>query len=219
MTVESTGESRRPGRPRNETYDDAILDATMAILAESGYAGLTIDGVAARARLGRPTIYRRWASKPELVVAALSRNAGLPPALDTGSLRGDLIAVQEHQVTVMNADGFRRISPGLLADLTADPDLAATYLSDYIAPRRQSVREALQRGIDRGELEPDTDFAFVSDLLTGPLFFRVLVRGERLRRKDAERTVDVVLAAYGTPARSAPASGVAREVETRDGRT
>ena len=135
MTVEATTEKRRPGRPRNETYDDSILDATMAILLEDGYPGLTIDGVAARANVGRPTIYRRWSSKPALVVAALARSTGLAPAPDTGSLRGDLLAVQDHQVTLMNSNGFRRITPGLVADLTADPELAETYLSDYIAPR------------------------------------------------------------------------------------
>ena len=168
----------------------------MAILLEDGYPGLTIDGVAARANVGRPTIYRRWSSKPALVVAALARSTGLAPAPDTGSLRGDLLAVQDHQVTLMNSNGFRRITPGLVADLTADPELAETYLSDYIAPRRQSVWDALQRGIDRGELEADIDFAFISDLLTGPLFYRVLVRGEHLEPNDAQRTVDVVLSAY-----------------------
>lgn len=201
MAVASTSEKRRPGRPRNETYDDRILDATMAILAEDGYPRLTIDGVAARANVGRPTIYRRWPSKPALIVAALARSTGLAPAPDTGSLRDDLLAVQEHQVTLMNSNGFRRITPGLVADLSADPELAHTYLADYIAPRRQSVWDALQRGIERGELEPDIDFAFISDLLTGPLFYRVLVRGEHLQHTDAQRTVDVVLSAFGTSSR------------------
>ncbi len=209
MTVEDTTEKRRPGRPRNDSYDDQILDAVMAILLEDGYSGLTIDGVSARAEVGRPTIYRRWPSKPALVVAALARSTGLAPAPDTGSLREELLAVQDHQVALMNSNGFRRITPGLVADLSADPELAQTYLGEYIAPRRQSVWDALQRGIDRGELDPDIDFAFISDLLTGPLFYRALVRGERLHADDAQRTVDVVLAAYGTgsaKARRAPSN-------------
>ena len=111
MTVEATTEKRRPGRPRNESYDGSILDAAMAILLEDGYPGLTIDGVAARANVGRPTIYRRWSSKPALVVAALARSTGLAPAPDTGSFRGDLLAVQDHQVILMNSNGFRRITP------------------------------------------------------------------------------------------------------------
>ena len=121
MPRERQSEKRSPGRPRNERYDDLILDATMAILLEEGYPGLTIDGVAARAKVGRPTIYRRWPSKPALVIAALARSTGLAPAPDTGSLRDDLIAVQDHQVSLMNSDGFRRITPGLVHSVPEDP--------------------------------------------------------------------------------------------------
>ena len=201
MTVDEGIHKRGPGRPRNERYDDVILDATLAILGEGGYGGLTIDGVAARANVGRPTIYRRGPNKAALVVAALARSTGLAPAPDTGTLRGDLLAVQTHQVKLMNSAGYRRINPGLIADLAADPDLAQTYLDNYIAPRRRSVWDALDRGIQRGELRPDIDHAFISDLLTGPLFYRVLGRGENLEPEAAARTVDVVLAAFGTPPR------------------
>jgi AcrR family transcriptional regulator len=68
----------------------------MAILAGDGYQGLTIDGVAARAKVGPPAIYRRWSFKAALVVAALARSTGLAPAPDTGTVRGDLLAVQRH---------------------------------------------------------------------------------------------------------------------------
>ena len=154
MTAAPTTRKRGPGRPRNQDYDGVILDAAMGILAEDGYQGLTIDGVAARAKVGRPTIYRRWPSKPALVVAALARSTGLAPAPDTGTVRGDLLAVQRHQVALMNSAGWRRITPGLTADLAADPELARTYLEEYIAPRRRSVWDALDRGIARGELPP-----------------------------------------------------------------
>ena len=190
---------RRTGRPLNEAAGRAILDAAIELLGEGGYTGLTIDAVAARARVGRPTIYRRWPNKAALVIAALARSTGLAPAPDTGSLRGDLVAVQRHQVELMNSPGFTAITPGLIADLTEDPEVAENYLTQYIAPRRASVWEALQRGIDRGELRPDVDFAFVSDLLTGPLFYRKLVRGEALDPRLVEETVNVVLAAYGRP--------------------
>jgi AcrR family transcriptional regulator len=196
VTEVDAAQRRPPGRPRNAEAGKAILDATLQLLGEAGYAGLTIDGVAAHAGVGRPTIYRRWPNKAALVIAALAQSTGLAPAPDTGSLRGDLLAVQNHQVALMNSAGFRRITPGLVADLSADPELAQTYLGQYITPRRASVWEALQRGIDRGELRPDVDFAFISDLLTGPLFYRTVVRGEPLERGLADETVDVVLAAY-----------------------
>ena len=84
------GARRRPGRPRDPSYDRAILDATLQILNDKGYAGLTIDGVAARTGVGRPTIYRRWSSKPALAIAALAESPGLSPVPDTGAVRDDL---------------------------------------------------------------------------------------------------------------------------------
>jgi AcrR family transcriptional regulator len=191
------GGHRRPGRPRDARNDQAILAATLQILREHGYRGLTIDGVAATARVGRPTIYRRWPSKPALVVAALVDSSRLAvPVLDTGSLRRDLVAVQRHQVELMNSPDNRRVTAGLIADLATDPELAETYVSQYLAPRRATVWQVLQRGVDRGELDADVDFAFIYDLLVGPLFMRAVVWGEQLAPDAAEKTADVILTAF-----------------------
>ena len=193
----ATGASRGPGRPRDARHDEAILTATLRILQEQGYGGLTIEGVAVRAGVSRPTIYRRWPSKPALVVAALVQSARLAvPVLDTGSLRRDLIAVQRRQVELMNAPDARRVTAGLIADLATDPELAETYVSQYLAPRRAAVWQVLQRGVDRKELDADVDFAFVYDLLVGPLFMRAVVWGQPLAPDAAEKTVDVILAAF-----------------------
>lgn len=199
--AETPGGSRRPGRPRDARHDRAILEATLDILREHGYGGLTIDGVAANAGVGRPTIYRRWPSKPALVVAALVDSSRLAvPAPDTGSLRRDLIAIQRHQVELMNSPDNRRVTAGLIADLANDPDLAQSYVSKYLAPRRATVWRVLQRGVDRGELDPDVDFAFVYDLLVGPLFMRAVVWGEQLAPDAADRTADVILTAFAPTA-------------------
>ncbi len=189
---------RRPGRPRDPGYDKTILDAALDILFEKGYAGLTIDGVAARTGVGRPTIYRRWSSKPALVIAALTQSVGLSPTPDTGDLRDDLLAFQRQQVTMMDRPESRRITAGLVADLVAHPELAETYFGDYIRPRQKSVWQALQRGVERGELRADADFSVIYDLLLGPLFVRSVVRGEPLGPDLAAQTVDFVLAAFGT---------------------
>lgn len=195
---------RGPGRPRDARNDRAILAATRGILGEQGYQGLTIEAVAARAGVGRPTIYRRWPSKPALVVAALVQSARLAvPVLDTGSLRRDLIAVQRRQVELMSSPDTRRVTAGLIADLAADPELAETYVSQYLAPRRAAVWQVLQRGVDRGELDADIDFAFAYDLLVGPLFMRAVVWGQPLAPDAAEKTADVILAAFAArPIRS-----------------
>jgi AcrR family transcriptional regulator len=189
---------RGPGRPRDASRDQAILTATFALLRQRGYPGLTIEAVAAEAGVGRPTIYRRWPSKPALVVAALMDSSRIAlPAPDTGSLRDDLIAVQRHQVSLMNSPESRRVTAGLLADLATDEELAERYVTEYLMPRRASVFQVLQRGVDRGELTPEVDFAFVYDLLVGPLFMRAVVWGQPLGPEAAADTAGVVLARYG----------------------
>jgi AcrR family transcriptional regulator len=195
---EGDGAHRRPGRPRDPGYDKVILDATLEILNDKGYAGLTVDGVAAKTGVGRPTIYRRWRSKPVLVIAALTQSPNLSLTPDTGTLRGDLMAFQRDQVMLMDRPASRRITAGLVADLVSDPELAETYLGDYVGLRQTSVREALQRGIERGELRADVDLSLIYDLLIGPLFMRSVVRGESLGPDIAEQTVDLVLTAFGT---------------------
>jgi AcrR family transcriptional regulator len=194
---DAPGEGRRPGRPRDARRDEAILAATLELLKQDGYVGLTIERVAATAGVGRPTIYRRWPSKPALVVAALVHSTRLAiPAVNTGSLRRDLIAVQRRQVDLMSSPESRRVTAGLIADLATDPELAQSYVSQYLAPRRAAVWQVLQRGVDRGELAADVDFAFVYDLLMGPLFMRAVVWGEPLPADAAETTTDVILAAF-----------------------
>jgi AcrR family transcriptional regulator len=195
---------RGPGRPRDSRRDEAILAATLAILQERGYHALTIEGVAVAAGVGRPTIYRRWPSKPALAVAALVHSSRLAvPLLDSGSLRDDLIAVQRHQVALMNSPDSRRVTAGLVADLANDPELGETYVSQYLAPRRATVWQVFQRGVDRGEMEADVDFAFAYDLLVGPLFMRAVVWGQPLGPEAAEDTADAVIAAFGARARPA----------------
>src|SRR5215469_2428070 len=197
------GASRRPGRPRDPGYDKAILDATLEILNVKGYAGLSIDGVAAKTGVGRPTIYRRWPSKPALVIAALTQSPLLTPTHDTGALRDDLLAFQRDQVRMMNLPASRRITAGLVADLVADPELSETYLGDYVGQRQAAVREALLRGIERGELRPDANLDLIYDLLMGPLFMRSVVRGEMLSPNMAEQMVDIDLSAFGSTERGA----------------
>jgi AcrR family transcriptional regulator len=190
---------RGPGRPRDAGRDQAILAATLTLLREQGYRGLTIEAVAAAAKVGRPTVYRRWPSKAALVVAALVQSSDVSLAVrDTGSLRGDLVAVQQRQVRLFNIPEGRRVTSGLIADLATDPELAGTYVAQYLAPRREAVFDVLRRGVERGELRPDIDFAFVYDLLIGPLFMRSVVWGQKLEKKAAEDTADVIIATFGT---------------------
>ena len=192
----ATEAPRAPGRPRDARHDESILRAGLAILREEGYRGLSIERVASRAGVGRPTIYRRWPSKPALVVAALVHSSQIAVrVVDTGTLRGDLVAIQRRQVELMNAPENRRVTAGLVADLAADPELSQTYVNDYLVPRRAAILHVLR--VERGELDPEMDFAFAYDLLVGPLFMRAVVWGQELAPEAAEATADVIVATFG----------------------
>ena len=189
--------ARRPGRPRDAQADQAILDAALDLMNELGYGRLTIDGVAARAGVTRPTIYRRWPSKQALVVAALLVAPRIQvPDPDTGSVRDDLIAILRHQIALMNREENRRVTAGLVADLASDNELSEKYVNEYLVPRRAAVWQVLQRGVDRGELAADIDFALAYELLMGPLFVRSVIWGFHLGRDVAESLADVVIAAF-----------------------
>ena len=185
----------RPGRPRNAAYDKSILGAALDLLVEKGYTGLTIDGVAARAGVGRPTIYRRWPSKAALATAALEEAIPQITAPDRGSLRGDLLAIQQDRVARMNLAVHRPVIAGLVSDSVADPALADAFGAWY-RRHQEAVTAALQRAVDRGELPPGADFEFINDLLLGPLFSRSVIRGEHLEPRHGDATVEAVLATF-----------------------
>jgi AcrR family transcriptional regulator len=184
----------RPGRPRNASYDKKILDAAVELLIENGYAGFTIEGVAARTGVGRPTIYRRWPSKAALAIAALEEGVPLDSTPDTGSLGEDLRAFQRDRAARINLPATRPIVSGLVSHAVADPDLAGAFIGWYLH-RLEGVDVILQRAIHRGELPPYVDFELVNDLLLGPLFTRGVVRGQPLTPELADQIVDIVLAA------------------------
>lgn len=182
--------------PRTEA---AILEATVALLAEQGVGGLTIDGVAARAGVGKATIYRHWSSKNALVMESTASLTRHPEPPDTGCVRDDLVIM---------LDGLRRsISTpplaGLLVSLVdaaeRDPELAELHTS-FATERRSKLLSVLQRGVDRGQLPPDLDCDLAADLLVGPLFYRRLVSRREVDAELLERAVDTVLAGVTSPA-------------------
>jgi len=190
---------RPVGRQRLAENDRRILDATLEILSAVGYDGLTIEAVARRAEVGRPTVYRRWSTKASLALAAVARSSGTPPTPDSGNLRDDLVALQRHQMTLMNSALFRTVAPALTAHFSVDAQLAQSYVRDFVDLRRSAVCNVLERAAIRGELPSDTDFDLIYDALTGPLFYRAIARGQRLDRKFVEAIVDLVIHPFPDP--------------------
>lgn len=185
-------------RRRNRRSEEAILTATVDLLAEVGFAGLTIDGIAARAGVGKATIYRHWSSKAELVIEAFTGCLEPLELIDTGSLRGDLVQAIRRLIRVLTDSPAAHIVPTLVDAAERDPELAELHRS-FTAERRKSMVEILQRGVERGELPAGSDLDLLCDLLAGPVFYRRLVTHRPFDRRFAERLADTVLRAAGPP--------------------
>jgi AcrR family transcriptional regulator len=166
--------ARGRGRPRSAEAHQAILGATLTLLDEVGYRALTIEAVAARAGVGKTTIYRRWPSKLELVVEAVAEMRPPLPTEDTGSLQGDFLAFQRGQISRVAAGPMPRIAPRLLAESVSDRELHEAVQRELIDPIRTAIGEVLQRGVDRGELRADLDVELATDVVHGTVVYRIL---------------------------------------------
>jgi AcrR family transcriptional regulator len=181
----------RPGRRRDHARDPEILRAALEVLAETGYDGMTIDMVAARARAGKATLYRRWPSKAELVIDAVACMkkgdfdlANLP---DTGTLRGDLLAmIKPH--TIEDGERKLQIIAGLMSMLSRDPGLAEAVNAAIVEPRAAVNRILMRRAADRGEISPDADIETLSQVTPSMAAYRVLIL-----RKPVDRTFLITL--------------------------
>lgn len=196
-------DQRRPGRPRDARADAAIMDAAVAVLADRGPAGFTVDEVASRAGCGKATVYRRWPSRAALLLETAHRLGLEPPVVDNGSLRADSVEMLSVLAHKMRHTPAGRILPGIIAEATVDPEMRR-ILADFIAERRDRPREVLERGIGRGELPPDADVELILDLLGGTIMYRALIAGQEVDGAYVERLVDRVLGAFGATTITSP---------------
>ena len=188
----------RPGRPRDPARDDAILEATQQVLADHGFAGLRVEDVAARAAASKATIYRRWPSLTDLATAALQRYAEQQVrGPDTGSLRGDLVALSVDAAAALRGPGGRVVTE-MLAASRRDEELGRLLRHEVVARRRRTTEDLLRRAVDRGELPPDADVTGLSSVPFSLVFYRALMTDDPVDRVSLERLVDqVVLPALG----------------------
>jgi AcrR family transcriptional regulator len=182
------------GRPRDPQRRAAILQAALALVAEVGYDRATIDAIAARAGASKPTLYRRWPQgKPELVADAIRErhaHGGAPP--DTGSLRGDLLALIAIQTGQLLEDVH--LACGLLTEMRTSAELAAVMREHVIAEERHRVDELVTRATARGELPTGVPVSpLFADIAGSIVFTRVTITGEPVDRAFAEELVDHVL--------------------------
>ena len=181
-----------PGRPRDPKADRAILQATLKLLTDQGYAGMSVEGVASEAGVGKTTIYRRYASKEELVVAAIGAlRDDLGPLPNTGNTRTDIVEmIVQNQVALEHGPGFAMIG-ALLVEERRNPELFELFRERIIRPRRDEAVMVLQCGVDRGEIRADVDLEVAVQAMVGTGFIRH-IWGAPESRERIEQTVDTI---------------------------
>jgi AcrR family transcriptional regulator len=188
---------RRRGRPRDPEADVRILDAAAQLILERGYDSMTVDEVAARAHVGKATVYRRWARKEDLAVAAMSQLYDTEMALpDTGVIRDDLRTAYTNILTFANSELGHAYLRTTIAESVRDPRIAALYraASERVEARAAAV---LQRAIARGELRPDIDLAWATQWLGGLLATRMITGRSLPRVDEVDVLVDMTLKGLG----------------------
>ena len=187
-------ERKAPGRPRNAQADEAILDAAIALLGEGrSAAAISIESVAAKAGVGKATIYRRWPNKEALLHDVVATMKGPPPELAGESVRADLIALVSASLNA-RAREYGRVTACMLPEIARDPELHRT-LQKVTEPRREVMRAVLRRGIETGEVRADLDIEIVLLMLSGPGIVQNMLRWNPHAPADgfAEVLVDTVL--------------------------
>ncbi|MAI80912.1 MAG: TetR family transcriptional regulator [Deltaproteobacteria bacterium] len=179
------------GRPRSEEAHNAILSATLELLAEVGYSALTVEGVASRAGVGKATIYRRWASKGPLVVEAFGQLPSFED-VDTGDLGEDLKQMLRAYIVAFNSTALSAVLPSLAGERTHDVELSKVFEPVSLG-RRAPLLRAFERAQIRGEISDQTDLEMAADVVVGPIAVCLFFKGGRLNAKMVDPMVDLAL--------------------------
>jgi AcrR family transcriptional regulator len=191
-TVTITGQG--VGRPRDADIDAAVLVAARELLAEVGYAQVTMDATAARAGTSKAAIYRRFKSKAELLFAAAVHGSDMGAPADTGSLSGDLFALGRTIRADMSAPAAREVAPNVLVEISRSPHVSARLRDVFVAGERHQIDAILTRAVRRGELARMPDVDTVHRMLGGALFFTIFVIGEPIDDAALATVADVIAA-------------------------
>ncbi len=187
----------RKGRPRSDEVHRRILDATRELLSEDGFSDLRLEHVAARAGVGKATIYRRWGSKEALAQELLAELAGPHIAVAvTGDTREELLAAVVNPMRAITDTPFGPVIRALLSQIAVNPTLGDPFRATVVQARRDEIARVIARGVARGDLRQDAKVDVATELLVGPVYFRLMFGGD-LDDAFAERIVDAVLRGYG----------------------
>lgn len=194
MSIREEDVAARPGRPRDPACDAAILRAALDVFAEDGYAGVSMDGVAARAGVGKATIYRRYSSKAELIVEAVRCGAALDDRLpDTGDLRADLTSMMQPLIDRLRGDDAKLLLMFAVERQRA-PELQAQFNRSVIGQKREHLRHLVASAIERGELPADSDVELIAEIPPALIWHHALY-GLPMGDDLLERILDLFLPA------------------------
>jgi AcrR family transcriptional regulator len=188
--IETTAAPQAGSRRRGAALEDAILEAAYAELASVGYTAFAVEGVAARARTGKASIYRRWPTKAELVMDALMARLPTPAECGLTLELDDSVTTVEALYQVARAIAAVITSPAgdamraVKCEAVADPQLAQLIDDRFQAPRRAALLDLLKRGAERGEVRPEAVSQLVADVVPAVLSHRVLLQREPLTERD-----------------------------------
>ncbi|MDQ0058743.1 TetR/AcrR family transcriptional regulator [Paenibacillus harenae] len=186
------------GRPRNVETQNLILSTSYELLLEIGFGAVTVEKIADRAKVSKATIYKWWPNKAAVVMDGyLTAAAARLPVPDTGSGFQDIL---EHATNMARFMTTREgsIFLEIIGEGQVDPGLAEAFRTRYIQPRRQEVRGIMERGLSRGQLKNSLDIALCTDLIYGPIFYRLLVTGDPIDDNYVRQLVTQVFEAIRT---------------------
>ncbi|MEH1883265.1 TetR/AcrR family transcriptional regulator [Nostoc sp.] len=164
------------GRPRSIHADQAILQATLDLLAEVGYQSMSIEAIASRAGVGKTTIYRRYTSKEELVADAIESFRDDSAIPDTGSFWGDMDILINNAAKKIDSPLGRQTLALIISTASSNPQFAEVYWTKYTKVRREALSKVLKRAKSRGEIHKDADIELVIDLLSGSLYYALIFK-------------------------------------------
>jgi AcrR family transcriptional regulator len=167
-------QTRPPGRPRSEAARRAILIAALELVAEVGYARLTIEGIAARAGVGKQTIYRWWPTKGDILLEAAAVKAELHvPVTDHGSYEADLRAFLKASYKLANHPQLGDLLRAIIAEAQINPEFGARFRADFLQRRRDALAVITDRALERGDLPERPDPVTIADIVFGTIWYRV----------------------------------------------
>ena len=188
--------SGRRGRPPSAAAHRAILDAARELLTECDFAHLSLEQVAARAGVSKATLYRHWPTREALALELLLEMIGtMTPARDRGDTRAELVAIVEGTLRALTRTPLGRVMRGLFTELALNPEIAEPFRAAVVRNRRAVVTDVFVRGMQRGDIRPDADVDLATELLIGPIYYRLLFGGS-FPPNFADRLVSTLMVGF-----------------------